>query len=618
VAELRPEDFGAVPVAAPTLNPADFGAVPIQRSALGAPKKSRPLTNDNPNVIDKWILDTFGSKLARMPDIQGTKGARFVQGMADIPVGGMQLAANAVGLGDQVNPVIAETNQRTEQLRGPDAGFDWMRLAGNVVNPIPFKAASSLAPATGIAGRMAQGSLIGAGTGAASPVTKEGDFLGDKLKQIMIGGLVGGSIPAVTGSIGAGLTTARNVIDPWLKGGTDRAAGRTIDAALGDNRDKVIQALQQSQSLVPGSKPTAAEAAANVGSATLSGLERAVKGRRPDEAVAIEKANEAARRAAVSKIAGSGQDIENAAAMRSGNASVNYGAVSKDVIKPDSELAKLLERPSMSGVMKRASDLAKENAEQFVAKNDAGKVTGLPVKSLHYVKMAMDDLVKNPERFGIGASEARAIGETQKSFVSWLGAKSPGYNEARARFAVDSDPINRMQVGQVLEKAITSPLGGAERASTFANAVREAPQTIKKATGNPRFEKLEQILTAREMQSVKGVVDDLARVAENDRLAQAGASKANDLVGLIVPKLPAGGMFNPKYSVTRAIGNRFAGLAEGKSMDRLAQALETPEGALQVMAAAGIKKSRADTVVEALLKQAARNAAVMSSTQGEK
>ena len=56
----------------------------------------------------------------------------------------------------------------------------------------------------------------------------------------------------------------------------------------------------------------------------------------------------------------------------------------------------------------------------------------------------------------------------------------------------------------------------------------------------------------------------------------AGAQKARDLIGQVEPKVPAAGMFNPKYSVFRAISNRLAGRVEGKSLDALADAMLDP------------------------------------------
>lgn len=108
-----------VGAAAPQQRPAD---IPSQIPGI-APLPRRTLTNDNPNFIDRLILDKFGPQLAKAPDIQGSIPGRVIQGMADLPVGAMQLGMNMAGQGDLVNPEVAAINRRTEQLRGPNAGF---------------------------------------------------------------------------------------------------------------------------------------------------------------------------------------------------------------------------------------------------------------------------------------------------------------------------------------------------------------------------------------------------------------------------------------------------------------------------------------------------------------
>jgi hypothetical protein len=55
----------------------------------------------------------------------------------------------------------------------------------------------------------------------------------------------------------------------------------------------------------------------------------------------------------------------------------------------------------------------------------------------------------------------------------------------------------------------------------LAQAVRNAPGTIKKATGAPRYEDLSAILETADSAKVANVLSDFARSAEFKRLAQA-------------------------------------------------------------------------------------------------
>jgi hypothetical protein len=78
-------------------------------------------------------------------------------------------------------------------------------------------------------------------------------------------------------------------------------------------------------------------------------------------------------------------------------------------------------------------------------------------------------------------------------------------------------------------------------------------------------------------------LSDLARQSRQEQLAKAGLPRARELVGQIEPEVPSAGMFNPSYSVTRAILNRLLGKIEGRALERLAQVMEDPAVAERVM-----------------------------------
>ncbi|HKZ42802.1 MAG TPA: hypothetical protein VJ044_17695, partial [Candidatus Hodarchaeales archaeon] len=147
------------------------------------------------------------------------------------------------------------------------------------------------------------------------------------------------------------------------------------------------------------------------------------------------------------------------------------------------------------------------------------QVSKYPVESLHFMKMAMDDLIKNPERFGIGASEVRAITQTQNQFVKWIGQKSPAYDFARQEHKRISEVLNRVQVRDTLNNILTGPKGE-ERTGQFLNAVREIPKTFKKATGSQRFDKIEDVLPANEAKIVHKLTQELERDAMVSRMTK--------------------------------------------------------------------------------------------------
>lgn len=373
---------------------------------------------------------------------------------------------------------------------------------------------------------------------------------------------------------GAALRAGRNVIDPWLPGGTTRAAVRTAAQAAGQDAPAIAATLRNPQQFVPGSAPTAGEAAAPVGRTEFSALQEIVKGRDPTPYENIAQSQNAARISALRTIGQDKAALDAARTNRSSIANTNYGAVRNQVVDIDPDLGALLENPILQAPLKRAAVLS--SGRGTPPDLASGEVT---VGQLQDMKMAIDDVLRNPDTFGIGASEAQLIDTLRKKLIKLTAEKSPGWEKARAVFAAQSRPINQMEIGQYLENKLSPALAdlgatGSQRSQVYAQAMRDAEGTVKRATGQSRGS-LPELLEPEQLQTATAVGQDLARAATNERLARAGMEKARDLVGQISPKVPAAGMFNPHYSVLRAISNRLAGKIEGKSLDELARLMQS-------------------------------------------
>lgn len=90
-----------------------------------------------------------------------------------------------------------------------------------------------------------------------------------------------------------------HAIEPYTDSGITAIKNRTLNTIVGDRRQGVIDALGSSRSIVPGSNPTAAEAAVPAGSTELSGLEKLLAGKYdPSGYRDIKTGAEAARQAA--------------------------------------------------------------------------------------------------------------------------------------------------------------------------------------------------------------------------------------------------------------------------------------------------------------------------------
>jgi hypothetical protein len=485
--------------------------------------------------------------------LAGNPAVRFAMGAASPVIAAAQLVnkgtrAAVKGLGgseelantlspELVDPVRLEQMKKAGMKSAGTEGYDVMGLAGTALNPFGLAAGKVIAPAAGVAGKMAQGAGVGAAYGGLTPVTEEGDFWKQKGIQTAGGAAIGGAIPAVTGLTKWAGKQARDTADLFLPGGPERIANRYTKTIVGEpGLQKVINAAQQAREIVPGSKPTVAEAIAGVPEGSPIMEHQRIVAETPGgiSAKFMERtqAQKGAREADLESIA-KGISEKSALGIRSAASNQNYEEAKKQVVKGDAKLSELLGRPSMKKVFGRAKELAEDFGDKFKIGQDIpehiveGKILGesgkpiiqetvaaksaeYPVASLHYMKMALDDMIKNPERFGIGATEARAIGGIREKFVDWLGKKSPAYDFARSEHARLSGPLNRAQVRDALIEKLLPPTG-TEATGTYLKALENPLPMLKKATGQTRFEKTADVLQPAEEISAQRVASDLER-----------------------------------------------------------------------------------------------------------
>ena len=228
----------------------------------------------------------------------GSMPVRAAMGAAQAAVGGpFQFGAN---LGDKLaekigmEPVVGKwVNRKQQELgaskrRGMNAlgasGFDWAGLGGAVIAGGAKPLTGGVVPglreaATSIPGKVAQGGVIGTTFGAMAPVTADDYDEAAKLNAAA-GGFFGAAVPLTAAGVKAGYRTAEEYLPkiPFLTRapGIDIVSGRILNLAAGDRRPAVVAALKGNRQIVPGSSPTAGEAASPAGSAEFSGIQEVV------------------------------------------------------------------------------------------------------------------------------------------------------------------------------------------------------------------------------------------------------------------------------------------------------------------------------------------------------
>ena len=560
-----------------------------------APVKSeapaRPLTKDKYGAVDEFLIGKLSKApgLGNAPDIQGSTIGRLIQGAADMPVGALQLAANAVGLGNPINQRIKEINDRTEALRGPNAGFDWSRLVGNVASPLGLAAAAKIPVAASRMGKVGQGAALGAVGGLTAPVTDGGeDFTSTKAIQTATGTGLGAVIPGVAPLVTIPAKAVYNAaIEPWMNPAAIK--GRAFLEAAGDKADDIITILRGNKQMVPGSMPTAGEAAAPAGRAEFSALQKQAEAINPSAYAGRADEQNAARVAAIRTVGQDEAALDAATRARSAASTPLYQAARENVVPVDA-------RPVLFKLDKLLVNNP-GNPELVSALNSVRKGLVGPEGRPSYDAQELSSVID-----GLKAARAKKensfIGGQLKSIQDDLEKTIPGYEAAQNTFRKMSEPVNQMQVGQYLEGKLVPALSdeAKQKAATYSSALRDAPGTIKRATGAPRYDDLTKVLTPQQMDIVNGIRDDLARGAKFEDLARKGAKAAPDITNT-AGNSKLTGMLDRAVTIYNAIIERLQGKVNKKLAAEIAVEMLDPVKVGESLAKAQARAQRNKALV---------------------
>jgi len=323
-------------------------------------------------------------------------------------------------------------------------------------------------------------------------------------------------------------------------------AATYLEAAEGRGRE-IVNALRGDVEIVPGAKPTAAEAASGVGSTKFSSMGRAAEQLATTPASELRDAQKAAQLAHIRTVGQTEEALAQGKIDRQTAAQRYYKLADDAVVETDDALMELMHRPAVRSALNKAREISANKgvpldipsiepagtkpsailSESGVPFESTIAESGSPItgKDLHTMKIALDDALSPNVTSSLGKEDVKAISDARGAFIKWFEDKVPAYGKARETFAKESKPINQMEVGQYLEGKLRPALGedtAKLRAGQFVTAVENAPQTIKKSTGISRFDKLTDVLTDDQMKAVNAVRADLERQARTDLLAQRG------------------------------------------------------------------------------------------------
>lgn len=378
--------------------------------------------------------------------------------------------------------------------------------AGAIELPF-YLAASRVAPGAGLpafAARTGLSGLVGAGLAPT-----------DRAQSGIIsaaGSVAGEAIPYAVGA-------AQRVIEPFYAKGQERVLSRLLQRVTGDKAGDIAQRLAGAREIIPGSKPTAAEAAQPSGG--LAALQRWAEQADPEEYAFRRAKQAAAREAALEEIAGTPEQKAAAIAAREATAGPLYKQAKSEIIPVDDEFRKFLGRPSFKRALREASQLASEASDpiskdmvkQIMSGTEQGYISG---EGLHWLKIGLDSL-RTKGRTTMSDEMQRALQNTISDFESWREKNIPVYASAQQAYKELSKPISQQEIGQAMLEKLQSALSEKgplirERAEAYAQALRSGDQLAKSATGF-HGASLSQLMTPEQLGVFENVAQDLSRRA---------------------------------------------------------------------------------------------------------
>jgi hypothetical protein len=175
------------------------------------------------------------------------------------------------------------------------------------------------------------------------------------------------------------------------------------------------------------------------------------------------------------------------------------------------------------------------------------KLPQLTGESMHYIRRALSDVAYGPTAStGAGRDTQMAARTLLDDYIKVFETKVPEYKEARTIFSDLSAPVNQAQVLKEMASVLEKP-GGGERIGPFLNVLgRGETAMLKRAGGKgaPRYESLAEVLTPEQLQTVRGVADQLATDASVGKQISAGQQLATKLLKDELPNYRLPNIFN--------------------------------------------------------------------------
>lgn len=377
------------------------------------------------------------------------------------------------------------------------------------------------------------------------------------------GAAAGAVLPHALRAVGGLGSTAYALVAPF----TDKGQNMIRDKLLRTAAKYAPQNMNTAE-IVPGSKPTLAEA---TGNANLARIQNTARDINPNSFVEREQANSAARNALFENVAGDANKLDYFRSSRDEAGKQLYRKAMQNGI--DAEAANQLS-PQIQDLMSRPAMIEAAKEAKRLAANEGIKITeDGSIQGLHYTKLALDNQIGQAIRNG-SSTEARILLGVKDKLDDIMTQISPAYKEASATYAEMSKPVNQMEFLQSLK--LTDSTG-----NITLNKVNSALNNIYKLRSKPGANPAKQ-LDDEQITALKNIRDDLLRQANLNLGTSRGSNTFQNIAtnNLLETMLPgeAGKILKSRISTPVAqIGQVLYNKPNEAIRDKFVEALLNPD-----------------------------------------
>lgn len=201
----------------------------------------------------------------------------------------------------------------------------------------------------------------------------------------------------------------------------------------------------------------------------------------------------------------------------------------------------------------------------------------------------ISDLLEQRDPAGRKVNQAlsRELLAIKRSLDQQIAKAAPEFGEAQKLFADLSKPIDRMRVGQYIQERLIPAINDAgadapQRATVFANAMRDMNESVRQATGFRRGGWIADLMTPDEMQTLNRIGADLARDVDVQRMARAGGRRVTEEIGDLFGEQAPNALSRPLMIINAILRRTGTGASE-RTMSALAEKMQDPAAMADIM-----------------------------------